>query len=796
MNWLEDFVVVELATGIAGPYAGKLFADAGAHVIKVEPVGGDPERRRLPSEVSASDGAQGAAASALYTHLNIGKEASTATVGDAATDRLVMTADLVIDDRPPELVDYDDWRRRRPGLVILSITPFGHRGPWRDRPATNFTLQAESGSIGSRGRRDQPPFQAGGRLTDWAAGASGAVGALAAMIGSRRTGLGEHVDCSLLATDHMITNGNVCVRHSFLGHPAPETPARIVDVPSIEPTADGFIGVNTNTRQQVESFLGMVGLADLLESQPHWASAEFRLVNAQEWNDLVRPWIRAHTTAEVMQEATTRRIPVAPVNNGSSLLDQEQFVSRSSLGPIPGGAFVAPRPPYRIAGQRPDIARAADRVPLGAPAASTGQASPAADGALLPFEGLRVLDATSMWAGPVVGQVFAALGADVIHLESVQRLDLSRLKVDGASQLDEWWERGHTWSMVNWNKRDLTLDLSQPAGRELVAKLLTTCDVFVENYSPRVFEKFGLTADAVKEINPDVVFVRMPAFGLDGPWRDYIGFAQTMEQMSGLAWLTGRSEDEAPHVPRGPCDPLAGYHALFATMVALRRRQQGQGGCMVEAAMAESALNAAAESVVDFSAYGVLLERTGNRSCDAAPQGLYPCRGTDEWLAISVQDDAQWRNLVTALGNPDWADRNDLHTMVGRRAAHDWIDTQLTAWSATRDVDEAVEQLIARGVPSARVTDPRFADRHEQLNAFGYFEEVKHPIMGLHRLPTLPFRFAGVPRWVTSSAPRLGEHNDDVLRTVLGLDDAEIAYLATASVIGHAPLASNPSFNM
>jgi crotonobetainyl-CoA:carnitine CoA-transferase CaiB-like acyl-CoA transferase len=792
VNWLKDFVVVELATGIAGPYAGKLFADAGARVVKVEPPSGDPLRHRLPPGAASSD------TSALYTHLNIGKESVTATLDDPVVDRLVMGADLVIDDRAPGLVDYDEWRRRGSSVVILSITPFGHQGPWRNRPATNFTLQAESGSIGSRGRRDQPPVQAGGRLTDWAAGVSGAVGALAAMMGSRRTGLGEHVDCSLLATDHMITNGNVCVRHSFLGHPEPETPARIVDVPSIEPTSDGFIGVNTNTRQQVESFLDMVGLADLLESQPRWASADFRFVNSAEWNDLVRPWIRAHSTAEVMQEATKRRIPVAPVNNGCTLLDQEQFVARASLGPIPGGAFVAPRPPYRIAGERPDVTHAADarQAPVVTPADGQRGVSAAAEGSALPFDGLRVLDATSMWAGPVVGQVFAALGADVIHLESIQRLDLSRLKVDGASELDDWWERGHTWSMVNWNKRDVTLDLSQQAGRELVTKLLASCDVFVENYSPRVFEKFGLTADAVQEINPDLVFVRMPAFGLDGPWRDYIGFAQTMEQMSGLAWLTGHAEDEAPHVPRGPCDPLAGYHSLFATMVALCRRDQGHRGCMVEAAMVESALNAAAESIVDFSAYGSLLERSGNRSADAAPQGLYPCHGTEQWLAISVQTDSQWLKLTAALGNPDWAARSDLQTMAGRHAAHDWIDDQLAAWAATQGVNDAVEQLTSHGIPSGQVTDPRFADGHEQLNAFGYFEEVKHPIMGIHRLPTLPFRFAGVPRWVTRSAPRLGEHNEEVLRTVLGLTDDEIADLDAAAIIGHTPLASNPSFNM
>jgi crotonobetainyl-CoA:carnitine CoA-transferase CaiB-like acyl-CoA transferase len=789
---LRDVVVVELATGIAGPYAGKLFADAGAQVIKVEPAGGDPERRRRPPGVRL-DGQD----AALFRHLNAGKRSVVGEPGTPAVDALIERADLVVESFTPPRLDLPELRRRHPALVVLSITPFGRRGPWADRPATGFTLQAESGSIGARGSRDHPPFQAGGQLQQWAGGVFGAVGALAAIMRSRRSGAGEHVDLSLHAADHMITCGNMCVRDSFLGHPPPADPARIIDVPSIEPTADGHIGVNTNTAAQVESFLRMVGRSDLMDSEPRWASADYRMRHADEWNEQVRPWIRAHTTAEVMEAATRLRIPVAPVNDGQSLLAQEHFRFRGSLGEFADGSFTHPTPPYKISGARPEVRGPAPALDADAgfvPAPRTGPAAAGGE-AGLPFDGLRVLDATSMWAGPVVGQVFAALGADVLHLESVQRLDLSRLKVDNASAVPRWWERGHTWSMCNWNKRDITVDLSQAEGRELVEALLPHCDVFVENYSPRVFEKFGLTPERVRSINPDLVFVRMPAFGLDGPWRDYIGFAQTMEQMSGLATLTGRVEDEAPTVPRGPCDPLAGYHALFAAMVALRRRADG-GGSVVEAAMAESALNAAAESVVDFSAYGALLGRTGNRDPDAAPQGLYPCAGTEQWLALSVTDDQQWDGLRKALDNPAWADAPDLGSAAGRHAAHDRIDAEIARWAAGRGLAEAVDRLVAHGVPAGRVVDPRRVDGHEQLIAFGYLEEVEHPVMGTHRLPTLPFRFAGVPRWVRSAAPALGEHNDDVLRGLLGLDDDRIAALRAGAVIGDEPLASNPTFNM
>ena len=802
MDALDDLIVLELSTGIAGPYAGKLFADAGARVIKVEPPGGDELRRRLPAGVPP-----GSADSALFQHLNAGKDSIIGRPGDPGLDGLLSRADLVIESFAAGDPVTASWRERWPSLVVLSITPFGRSGPWRDRPATGFTLQAESGSIASRGGPDQTPFQAGGRLAEWAAGVCGAVGALAAVLRSRAGGGGEHVDCALLAVDHMISNPNMSLRDSFLGHPDPEHPPRLVDVPSIERTSDGYVGFNANTREQLAAFLVMVGQPELLDREPRWASADYRLRHAAEFNAAVRPWIRAHTTAEVLELAARLRIPVAPVNNGATLPRQEQFRSRGVIGAMPGGGFAHPLPPYRIDGVRPAVTRPAPwpgdglspLPPRGLPPRPAPRRSPGDDGDAsprgLPLAGLRVLDATSMWAGPVVGQLCAALGAEVIHLESVQRLDLSRLKADHAGAVPDWWERGHTWFMLNVNKRGLTLNLSRPQGLDLLQRLLPGCDVLVENYSPRVFEKFGLTAERVRALNPELVFARMPAFGLDGPWRDLIGFAQTMEQMSGLAWLTGAADEEAPVVPRGPCDPLAGYHTMFALLVALARRGRGSGGCLLESAMADSAVNAAAESVVDHSAYGVLHAWAGNRSPDAAPQGLYEC-GPQRWIAISVERDDQWEGLRRALGRPRWARSAALSTPAGRQAAADELDRRLARWAAGRDVDAAVAALTAAGVPAAALTDPRRADRHPQLTAWGYFEPVDHPTLGRHLVPTLPFRYASVDRWVRTPAPRLGQHNEEILGGWLRLSEAEIKRLRADDIIGTEPLGSNPRFDL
>ena len=226
---------------------------------------------------------------------------------------------------------------------------------------------------------------------------------------------------------------------------------------------------------------------------------------------------------------------------------------------------------------------------------------------------------------------------------------------------------------MNVGKQAITLDLARPEGVETFERLALTADVLVENYTPRVMEQFGLGWERLHEINPDLIMVRMPAFGLDGPWRDRTGFAQTMECLTGMAWLTGFA-DGPPVLVRGACDPLAGMHSVIATLLALIERDRSGGGRLVETAMVEAALNAAAEQVVEFGATGELLQRDGNRGPVAAPQGVYPCAGEDRWVAIAVTTDGQWRSLCSVLGNPTWTDEDALADAEGRRRLHDRID--------------------------------------------------------------------------------------------------------------------------
>jgi crotonobetainyl-CoA:carnitine CoA-transferase CaiB-like acyl-CoA transferase len=351
----------------------------------------------------------------------------------------------------------------------------------------------------------------------------------------------------------------------------------------------------------------------------------------------------------------------------------------------------------------------------------------------------------------------------------------------------DWWELSSFFLSINSNKRGLTLDLGRPEGRDLLLRLVGQADVVMENFTPRVLERFDLGWDVIHAANPAAVMVRMPAFGLTGPWRDRPGFAQTMEQATGLAHLTGHADDQ-PRIQRGPCDPNAGLHAAIAALAALRDRDAGPGGqgCFVEVPMVEAALAIAAELVIEWTAYGRRLERVGKRSPRACPQGVYACAGTEQWLAVSVPDDATWSALVKAVGEPGWATKDGLHTQAGRRAHEDHLDTGLAAWAATRTLDQALDVLLGAGVPAAPAWDPRRASQHPQFTARGFYEDIDHPVAGRIGVPSQPMRLSGIDRWINRPAPCLGQHNTEILAT-LGLDPAEIGRLEKIGVIGTRP---------
>ncbi len=787
---LRGVRVLDLSTGIAGAYATKLFADAGADVVKLEAAGGDPLR-----QWSASGAALADEDGALFTFLHEGKRSVVGGLGEREADALVAAADLVVESFAPRRFDAEALAARHPRLVLLSLTPFGRTGPWRDRPWSEFTLQAESGSLGTRGLPGAEPFQAGGRITEWLGGTYAAVAALAALLRARSSGQGEHVDFSLFEAITLAGTNYMDLMHRLFGVEAGPALPQSIETPSIEPTRDGYVGFCTNSRQQVADFMLLIGRPDLRDDEG-LAQVHGRMARLAEWNAIVHAYTKQHTTAEVLEAAAALRIPVAPVLNGESVRSHEQLAARGALRFEARGRWLEPRPPLQLNGAEPAPPRPAPRLgehtgrvawPLRAqPVPQPARTQPA-----LPLAGLRILDLTAWWAGPSATHMLAALGADVIHVESTGRPDGMRMTGGMVRhRFRDWWDASAFFAAANTNKRGITLDLAQPRGRELALALIAHCDGVVENFTPRVLESWGLGWEVIRAANPRALLVRMPAFGLSGPWRDHTGFAQTMEQLSGLAWITGHPGDQ-PRIQRGPCDPLSGMHASWAFLVALAEREASGRGVHVECTMVEAALNAAAEAIVEYGASGTLLSRMGNRSPGAAPQGLYACAGSapgrERWLALSLETDAQWRALARLLGAPSWASAAELATHAGRCAQHDALDAELRTWCAREGREELLARLLAAGVPAAVVADPRLASASPQHRARGFFEVIEHPVLGAQPVPSVPFRFASVSRWLTRPAPTLGQHNREVLGGLLGLADAELTALEATGVIGTRP---------
>ncbi len=790
---LDQVRVLELTRTIGGAYTAKLFADAGAEVIMIEPPGGD----RLRSwSASGSPAGGGAGDGAFFQFLNAGKRSTVIDLDDSGgRDRfleLAATADLVVEDLGAGTVEsmglgHAELVERNPSLVLLSISPWGRGGPWDHRPANEFTLQSWVGSTHSRGIPGEMPLGVGGKLGEFLTAANaGALGLAALMSARRDNAQGEHVDISAYEA---MTTSFIVYAHLYATY-APESrtgATRSIEIPSIEQAKDGWVGFCTITGQQFKDFCVVIDDPEMADD-PKLSSGDGRMDNRNEVWERIARYTRVHTVDEIVEKATFLRVPVAPIGDGSRVAQIDHFAERGVYVENPGG-FTQPRVPYKL-GSRPSrpvpsapaLGEAGDEL-AGAPVDSSRASGPrpARTEPSLPLAGLRVCDLATFWAGPVASCLYSALGADVIKVESIQRCD--GMRYASGLQREDLWEWSPVTHGANTGKRSVTLDLSTDDGLAQVKRLVEISDIVIENYSPRVVENFGLDWDEVHRLNPNAIMVRMPAFGLDGPWRDRTGFAMTIEQASGLAFLTGDPEGR-PLVPRGMCDQLGGMHAVFATLLALEHRAQTGEAQLVEVPLIEAGLNAAAEQVIEWTAYGQLLQRQGNRSPYSAPQGIYAAPGEDQWVVISVDNDAQWPALARLLGREDWvvwASRDERH------AHHDEIDAAISAWVADRDRDAAVDELLEAGVPAAPVISGRESVDNPQLVARGHQQWMDHVVVGRVPYPSFPGRFNGQYHRLGRPAPTLGEHNEEILRDVLGLDSSEIARLAETKVIGTRP---------
>ena len=406
-----------------------------------------------------------------------------------------------------------------------------------------------------------------------------------------------------------------------------------------------------------------------------------------------------------------------------------------------------------------------------------------------PLAGVRVLDLTAWQAGPVCAMVLGDFGADVIKIEAPQRLDGWR----GAAGLmiDRAYERNPLWNAVNRSKRGISLDLASDQGRELFLRMVSDADVVVENFTPRVLGNLGLGYDVLRQANPAVVVASLSGFGQTGPWRDYVAFAFPTEEVSGLAALTG--EPGGPPVLQGASvtDAMVAMMGAFAIAAALERRAETGEGDVIDLSQIETLTTCIAGELVHAQVTGEDPPRRGNERPGLCPHGLYPCRTDGQRVAVAVRDDDDWRRLCAAIERPDLAAEPDLATAAGREARRAEVDAAVAGWAREREGTHVEAHLQAAGIPAAVAVRAGELAADEQLWARGFYRLLERAEVGTHPYPGPVVGLHATPAVVERPAPLYGQHTDEVLRELLGLDDAALAALRDAGVTSDEPMAQD-----
>lgn len=792
---LTGLRVVELASEIAGPYCTKLLVDLGADVCKIETPSGDPLRRWGPFPSGHPDPDR----SGLFEYLNAGKRGVTldfAHPDDIATARdLIAQADMLVEDLPagaPERrqwgLDTDTLDSINPNLVVVRISSFGQEGPLRDRVTTSLTLQAAAGWVNVR-EPGRAPVQAGARIPEYIAGGYAALGALTALrVAAAETHRPVEVDVSMFESllSTLPYPMLMAARLKSLGLP---TNSKAAPMLGIVHAADGWIGINCLTGQHWLDVCAMVGLPEFGD---HQLAIMLGGPERDEFFAKAQPFLDSMSVADLVELSQAMRIPAAPITEGDTILGCPQYAERGFFieSACDAWRFTRPGAPFRLSKTPAPPPLPAPTVPTDVKPTWSERGEPRWSGDVpdisLPFAGLKVFDLSTFWAGAYLTCYLGAFGADVVKVESIQRPDGHRYSGSLLREGDDWYERGPLWQGTNLNKRDITLDLTSATGRELALRLAAEADVVVENFSPRVVEQFGLDYDSIVRLNPGVIMVRMPGFGLEGPWRDYVGWALNIEQVSGMSAATGYAEGPPCNL-QGPADPIAGVHACVALLAALEHRRSTGAGQLIEVAQIEVGAAVTAEPVIEYSLTGSVRPREGNRHRWYA-QGVYTTSNADEWVALSVRDDADWLAVLDAIDRSDLCGDPRFANAAARRENHDDFDEVLTSWTCGRTAAEVVATFGRRGVPAERLLPADQMYDVEQLDARGFYQDLDHSITGRHRFPGWPFRISpGPAHQHRTAAPTLGQHNSEVLGA-LGLSAQEIASLREQRVIGERVL--------
>lgn len=821
--------VVELASGVAGPFCARLFADYGAEVVKIEaPGSGDETRSWGPFPGDEPDLEK----SGTFFFLNTNKQS---VVLDLETpvgrERLlgwIDEADVLVSSHPADRLEAlglapDRVSARNPGLVTIALTPYGLTGPlagWKGYDLNAYHFSA----CGSRycGRPDAEPLEHGTFSADFFAGYAAAAWGLACLLGRHRIGGGQRLDVSSAEVVAALFVGALNVGGyaqdgrfdrrvggSGMGLAAPA---------GLVACRDGHVLVIALEKAQWHGLRAALG-------DPEWARPELfddmweRGRNSDLIYALLAEWARERSKEEIMALCQRHGCPVTAVYTMADLAAHPHLAARGSLAvlehpklgrvrtlgaPIrlpdcPGG----PRTPAPLLGEHagrgfsarpasfhsdadtaPSWAREGARPGSSAGAAiSSGAANPATRDRALPLAGLRVANFGWGLVGPTAGQLLAFLGAEVYKIESRARPDIQRTIppfVGGLPDPDRSIQNHAFWA----GNRSITLNLKTEAGCALARELVVISDVVIENFGHGVMERFGLGHAALRERSPALIFASLSSTGQFGPLAGLRTYGNSLASLAGLDSITGYADGRLQAMENAYADPLGGAVGALSILLALAHRERTGRGQHIDYAQLEGTLQLVGPQLLDHAFNGRIAGPIGNRHpvAAAAPHGVFPCRGLDRWIAIAVATDLEWRSLVRAMGEPVWALDPALSERAGRVVGIAFLHAQIADWTRGFERDELAARLQREGVAASPVCDVSDLLDHPHYRARQTFIEVEHP---------LGFRETIYGEYVKCSrtqpeirpGPSIGQDNDFVFRELLGLSEGRYRELVAQRVI-------------
>jgi crotonobetainyl-CoA:carnitine CoA-transferase CaiB-like acyl-CoA transferase len=785
--------VVDLADE-NGELCGRLLADLGADVIRLEPPEGAASRA-LPPFTPRNE------ASLYFAVRNAGKRG---VVADLATDAgrarlhaLLEDADVLVESTQPGTLarlglDAEILLARHPALIVTSITDFGQHGPYREHQGTNMVVVALGGMLHRAGIPERPPVMIPGQLAYDVAGIAGAFGSLLAFFKRLKTGTGQHVDVSSMEATAGLSDWSL-PNYSLYPHLGHRSGAGIY---TVYRCADGFIRMIILVPKHWRALMEWVGRPKEL-ADPKYDQFVNRLREMDKIVAVLENFFSGKKKIDVAMEAQRRGIPATPLLRPAEVLNNEHTAARRTFRTLPVAPGLEAKVPsgfLSVDGERagpesgpPELGELGDGGwPERAERASLAAVfhrppAPPEDG--YPLRGLRVLDCGVGAVGVEIGRFFVEYGADVIKIESSEAPDFIRVIMSSYMNA--------SFISSSRSKRSFGVDLRTKRGQELTQELVRSADVFIENSGTGAMEKLGLGAQQLRALNPRIVSVSSQSVGSSGTWKNWIGYGPNTHSVSGLQHLWNYPEDEDR--PAGSTtvhpDHLVGRLGMMAALAGLIHRERAGRGSHYDLAQFETPINLMADLFAQESLAPGSVRPIGNASSRGAPWSCLPCAGDDEWCVINVRSDMEWQRLRKAIGDPEWAADPALDTAEGRMARRQAIDEGLTAWTSTREPREVMEALQAVAVPAGIVAHAAHHLSDPQLQFRGYPKLLAQPEYESIVVEGPPFLGSDLPDPIVGPAPLLGQHTRKVAREILGLSDDEIRALIDEGVIEDPPKA-------